>query len=425
MKPEPSPAIRVLFMIAEYDRISGGQQSLLQLVRRLPAVGVEPLVCFPKEGRCTELFRRAGIPIIVIPGPPLLTNYGQHLLQRTSFSALKIFLMQMVPYSLKVLREMRRRNIAILHCNSVRSLLFASSVPRLFGCKVVWHVRGQLLPFGSMVKKVAETLATSIILVADALKDQIRPQSWPKCRTIHNGIDDQAIPAPAGKASLPFEIGDDRRVVTTVAAVTPFKGYHHLVAAAQLVNEQMRERSPIFLCVGHLFDQAYVDYLRVLVAESRLENFYFLGWQENPFPYYQLADVVVLPTVEREELSIGKQTVQVRSGEGFPRSILEAMFCGKPTVATNVAGTSEQVVAGETGLLVPPGDAKALAQAIISLLEMPAVERESMGARAAARVRAKFSTERMVAETFELYRGLCGRESHHSLLLNGLASTET
>ena len=55
--------IRVLFMIAEYDRISGGQQSLLQLVRRLPEVGVEPLVCFPKEGRCSEAYREAGIPM--------------------------------------------------------------------------------------------------------------------------------------------------------------------------------------------------------------------------------------------------------------------------------------------------------------------------------------------------------------------------
>jgi glycosyltransferase involved in cell wall biosynthesis len=424
MKPGATQQIRVLFMVAEYDRISGGQQSLLQLVRGLPAVGIEPLVCFPKEGRCTERFRQAGIPIVIIPGPPLLTNYGQHLLRRTSFSALKIFLMQMVPYSLKVLREMRRRDIAILHCNSVRSLLFASSAPRLFGCQVVWHVRGQLLPFGQTVKRVAETLATSIILVADALKDQIRPRSWQKCRTIHNGIDDQAIPETAEKVSLPFDIKDDRQVVTTVAAITPFKGYHHLVAAAQLVNEQMKERSPIFLCVGRLFDDAYVDHLRGLVAESGLDNFHFLGWQENPFPFYQRADVVVLPTVEREELSMGKQTVQVRSGEGFPRSILEAMFCGKPVVATNVAGTNEQVVDRETGLLVPPGDAKALAQAIVSLLEMPAAARHSMGERAGARVRAKFSTERMVAETFELYRELLGLVSNHSLTLNALARTE-
>jgi glycosyltransferase involved in cell wall biosynthesis len=56
---------------------------------------------------------------------------------------------------------------------------------------------------------------------------------------------------------------------------------------------------------------------------------------------------------------------------------------------------------------------------------MPAAERDSMGERAAARVRAKFSTERMVAETFELYRELFGLKSHHSLRWHGLARTET
>src|SRR5438046_40189 len=103
MKPKADQPLRVLFMIAEYHRISGGQQSLLQLVRRLPSVGIEPLVCFPKEGRCSELFRKAGITIVVIPGPPPLTDYGQHLLRASKLSAAKIFITQILPYSLKII----------------------------------------------------------------------------------------------------------------------------------------------------------------------------------------------------------------------------------------------------------------------------------------------------------------------------------
>ncbi|HKG12280.1 MAG TPA: hypothetical protein VKB12_03045, partial [Pyrinomonadaceae bacterium] len=73
--------MRVLYMVAEYDRISGGQQSLLQLVRGLPEAGVEPVVCFPGEGRCSEAYRRAGVEVTIVPGPPMLTRYGQHLLR--------------------------------------------------------------------------------------------------------------------------------------------------------------------------------------------------------------------------------------------------------------------------------------------------------------------------------------------------------
>ena len=96
---------------------------------------------------------------------------------------------------------------------------------------------------------------------------------------------------------------------------------------------------------------------------------------------------------------------QVRSGEGLPRTVLEAMYLGKPVVATNVAGIPEQIVDGETGLLVPPGDPEALADALVHLLESSAV-RERLGQRAAACVRERFTTGRMVRETAALYAEL-------------------
>ncbi|HZT59148.1 MAG TPA: glycosyltransferase [Pyrinomonadaceae bacterium] len=433
MSFEVSEPVRVLYVIAEYDRISGGQQSLLQLVRALPASGVEPLVCFPGEGRCTESYKRAGVPTVVVPGPPMLTQYGQHLLGMSRLSALRIFLTQMLPYGFKVAREMRRRRARVLHCNSVRSLLFAGVVPRLLGHTVVWHVRGQLLPFGGAVRRAAESIATSIVLVADALRVEISPRARRKCRTIYNGIDERAVvedghaasEADAAEAnaaaeihavaetngarpSLPFELDEGRRVVVTVAAVTPFKGYHHLLAAARLVNERTRGRRPVFVSVGDLFDKDYASHLKELAAEYGLDNFHFLGWQRNPFRFYRLADVVVLPTVERERLQVGDRAVDVRSGEGLPRTVLEAMYVGKPVVATNVAGTREQIVDGETGLLVPPANAEALAFAILRVLEAPEDERRLMGERASTRVREKFTTERMARETAALYRELLG-----------------
>lgn len=404
--------MKVLYMVAEYDRISGGQQSLLQLVRGLPDEGVEAVVCFPGEGRCSEAYRRAGVEVTIVPGPPMLTRYGQHLLRMSRLSASKIFLGEMLPYSIKVAREMRRQRASVLHCNSVRSLLFAGPVPRLSGYPVVWHVRGQLLPFGRAVRRAAESIATSIVLVAGALRGEISAKAKPKCRVVYNGIDARSIPESNGTNGdappLPFEVEEGQRVVATVAAVTPFKGYHHLLAAARIVNERAGERRPVFISVGDLFDKDYARHLRGLAEEYGLDNFHFLGWQQNPFPFYRLADVIVLPTVEREQLRMDGRLVEVRSGEGLPRTVLEAMYMAKPTIATAVAGTPEQIRDGETGLLVPPANPEAIADAIMRLLEASPAERRSMGERARERVRENFTTARMVRETAALYRELLG-----------------
>jgi glycosyltransferase involved in cell wall biosynthesis len=304
---------------------------------------------------------------------------------------------------------MKRQGASVLHCNSVRSLLFAGAVPRLLGYPVVWHVRGQLLPFGRAVRRAAELIATSIIVVASALRVEVSEKARGKCRTVYNGIDARAVPETNGfMPPLPFEREEGQHVVATVAAVTPFKGYHHLLAAARIVNERARDKRPVFISVGDLFDKSYANYLRGLADEYGLDNFHFLGWQQNPFPYYKLADVIVLPTVEREQLKMDGRVVDVRSGEGLPRTVLEAMYMAKPTVATAVAGTPEQIQDGETGLLVPPANPEAIADAIMRLLKASPTERMRMGERARERVRATFTTARMVRETAALYRELPG-----------------
>ena len=89
--------------------------------------------------------------------------------------------------------------------------------------------------------------------------------------------------------------------------------------------------------------------------------------------------------------------------EGLGTSLLDAMACGKPIVATRTGGIPEVVVDGETGLLVAPRDHEAMAEAIVRLLKDAAL-REQLGATALRRVREKFSAERMVEETLRVYR---------------------
>ncbi|OIR06778.1 N,N'-diacetylbacillosaminyl-diphospho-undecaprenol alpha-1,3-N-acetylgalactosaminyltransferase [mine drainage metagenome] len=95
-------------------------------------------------------------------------------------------------------------------------------------------------------------------------------------------------------------------------------------------------------------------------------------------------------------------------GEGLPKVLLEAAACGRPLVATDVPGCREIVIDGGNGLLVPPRDAPALAEAIGRLLADPGL-RAAMGRRGRELVETEFSEERVVAQTLALYRELAGQ----------------
>ena len=88
--------------------------------------------------------------------------------------------------------------------------------------------------------------------------------------------------------------------------------------------------------------------------------------------------------------------------EGMSNALLEAMAAGLPVVATDVGGNGEVMVAGETGLLVPPRDPDALAEALVLLLKDPERAR-AMGAAGRARVEQSFTVEQMVARLQTLY----------------------
>jgi glycosyltransferase involved in cell wall biosynthesis len=120
------------------------------------------------------------------------------------------------------------------------------------------------------------------------------------------------------------------------------------------------------------------------------EKVVFLGKHVMVGNYLSLFDISVLSSIDHE---------------GCSNSILESMFLGKPVVATDVGGNRELVIPGENGLLVPPRDPEALAQAILSLLDDPERARQ-MGDKGRSIVLSQFSQERMVADYQELWLNL-------------------
>jgi glycosyltransferase involved in cell wall biosynthesis len=89
----------------------------------------------------------------------------------------------------------------------------------------------------------------------------------------------------------------------------------------------------------------------------------------------------------------------------LPKTVIEAMVYGVPTVVTDTGGSAELVVDGETGFVVPPGDAPALARAIQYLCEHP-TEAEAMGRKGRQRIDCHFNVRDTIGETLALYKTL-------------------
>jgi len=164
------------------------------------------------------------------------------------------------------------------------------------------------------------------------------------------------------------------------------KGFHVLVEALHILGEQVRSWRVIFAGEG-----SYRRRLESMVeARGLAQVVRFLGTipHSEMGALYRWSDIVVCPSVFPEPLG---------------RVALEGMSAGRPVVASRAGGSPEIIVPKETGLLVPPGDAVALAEALQSLAKNRA-EREEMGQRAKMRAAAVFSPDVLARQTAQLYQ---------------------
>jgi glycosyltransferase involved in cell wall biosynthesis len=209
-----------------------------------------------------------------------------------------------------------------------------------------------------------------------------------KIVTVYEGIDIHRI-----QAETPVNIHAElwlpvhAPIVGATGALTAEKGHRHLIDAAALVVREVPDARFVILGEG--------DHRPVLerqIKELRLDKHVFLpGFRADVLGFLQSFDLFVMPSIF----------------EGLGTSLLDAMAAGKATVATRTGGIPEVVVDGDTGLLVPPRDHHALAQAIVTLLKDEQL-RKQMGAAGLERVQRVFSADRMVERTLDVYRAYAG-----------------
>jgi glycosyltransferase involved in cell wall biosynthesis len=228
---------------------------------------------------------------------------------------------------------------------------------------------------------VAASEAIRRILVADGI-----PAG--RTVTVHEGIDvGRVMAAPKVSVHEALWLPHHAPLVGNVAALVPHKGQYHLVEAARLVVQVVPDVRFVILGEGELREP-----LERQVREHRLEKHVLLpGFRTDVLGCIKGFDVFAMSSVT----------------EGLGTSLLDAMACARPIVATRTGGIPEVVEDGVNGLLVEPRDDRAMADAIVRLISDEGL-RQRMGQAGLERVRERFTVERMVAGTAAVYARLAG-----------------
>ena len=288
-------------------------------------------------------------------------------------------------------RAVKRHAIDLIHANSLSVALLGGIVARINGIPILMHKR-YATSYG-ILDRLCERLLHRVILVSEATRWDFAPVA--KQTLIYNGVDLDAFQAsPEEVATLRTELFSDEYcstvLVGVVTRITPEKGIHFLVRAMQ----ELKGRADVkLLIVGGPYFQKDVDYMDTLkqeVADLGIkDSVIFTGFLSDTRIVTSLLDIVLVPSI---------------IPEACPRTIIEAMAVGKPVIATPLGG-SKELVTPETGILVPPEDGSAIADAIATL----ATDGERLAAMGkAARNRAVqlFSSERNTTLTEAVYAEL-------------------
>jgi len=281
-------------------------------------------------------------------------------------------------------RLARSRGVALVHTNTSVTLGGAAAA-RVAGVPHVWHVREIYAGFDRWFPAYRRLLVT-----ADALPcvSRVTCEQFgltPAAFTLHDGLAYQPKRAPRAEARRDLGLPADAFVVAVLGRISGWKGQDVLVRAlAEL------PRDTVALIAGGAWrgEERHVRELHELAARLGVgDRTHVVGVLDNPSLAFGAADVVAVPS---------------KQPDPFPNSALEAAAAGCCVVGADHGGIPEILEDGVTGVLVAPGEARALAIALANLRDDPD-RRERLGAAAAETVNRDFSFERMLGEVQALY----------------------
>ena len=384
--------IKVLHIITRFDKGGSAENTYLTLIG----------------------LSRAGYDLILVTGPSDESQSGEREreavranLERAERAGIRIVRIRGLVRNMKpggdlsafleLLRVVRVEKPRIVHTHTSKAGILGRWAAWLCRVPVIIHTpHGHVFwgYFGLLetklyvtLEKITARITDRIVVLTGQERDDhlcFRVAPPEKFVTIHSGVDLSRFDAALHdrsqiRAELGIPPGD--LVVGTAGRLTPVKGHVHLIDAAARILAVHPDTTFVFLGDGELKGKL-MERAEALGLAGKVR---FPGWRPDVAAVMSAFDVFVLPSLN----------------EGMGRVLVEAMALSKPVVASRTGGIKDLVADGSNGLLVPPGDAGDLADAILRLLGDAAM-RAAMGGEGRRRAEI-YSAERMVEKIEELY----------------------
>jgi glycosyltransferase involved in cell wall biosynthesis len=326
-------------------------------------------VYFLADGPLVEELRGRGYPLEVVP-----TGAGPFAIVRSA---------------LRLRRELRGLRPDVVHADGIKGALVSTLALAGTRVPIVW-LKCDFSRDGWLARAVARR-CSSVAAVSKAVTETFRNGALEKTTVVPFGLPEAKVDRERARAVVRELVGGER-VLALVGRLDPHKGHRELLA----VLPQLRERLDVRALFLGADDPAHPGYRERLVAEiatAGLDGVVTLpGFRADAVELIAGCDALVIPSVTSRG-GLGK--------EGFSLVALEALGVGTPVVAYDHGGPPE--VLGDCGLLVPPGDRAALADALLHVLED-----EELRARLAEcgrrRARERFSLPAMIEAMEARYR---------------------
>lgn len=367
--------MRILHVIDNLE-VGGTETQMVQMAQRQASSGDKVTVATLRAGGpLSEQLREAGIPVMEFPK------------RRTMVS------LQAATQLIRMAWFIRRKKVDVVHAHDLWANLMAVPAARLARAPVIISSQRNLAtlwwytPIRRKVIRRVHLLAKRIVVNSVAVKNLMQNEfRIPEERLfiLYNAVDFERFSTPnVGRQTLFPALAPGSKLIVNVANMnSDIKGHAVLIDAAKEICAGSADVH--FALIG---DGPLRPDLETRVRECGLQDhFRFLGCRRDVPAILSCADIFAFPSF----------------AEGLPNSVLEAAAAAVPVVATRVGGIPEIIEHGVTGLLVPPGDTRALITAMLQCLKNPSLA--TMLAKAGQqRVRSNFCFDSAVRRLRMLY----------------------
>lgn len=344
--------MKILY-ISHTSELGGAENSLLMLLKHLDKKNFTPLVVLPYEGPLKRSLETLGIRTFVL--------HIEWWIHARRFGAM-VTGEGLLKRSERIADLIKKEKIDIVHTNSA-VVAEGAVAAKITGIPHVWQLHeilkehpGLLSPLPLyLTNRFFDLSSDVIVVVSEALKKSISEEiSYGKIRVIHNC---QEMPEEVEQNRSfreTINVTNKETLVCNIGLLVKEKGKDIFI---EMAAEVLKKRKDVrFLSIGAKRNRPLMRSLRSTIKNASIKKYIaFLGYRNDIWRILKEIDIYV----------VSSRT------ESFSLTAIEAMAAGKPVIATRCGGPEEIVVDGETGLLIPKDNPRAMADAVLSLMKNP------------------------------------------------------